>query len=401
MPLSIDNIHGKLDILQSYAGRGNQYALEPVVPELVVRHFEDRLQLRLPEDFRSVITELGNGVDGLFHGLGMRSFWGITERGFSVKGSGWGMSEAPIPPPVFELGRFDWKYVWMINKYSYDEWQSVKRRELRSLREGGTYDLMREQREAKRLYGLDLKEDQCLTPYRIRGALRICHNQYCNAYLIVAGAPEHVGQVFQTPPDYNTRKGERSSGYAVMDSFTDFVVNLLETERNCFADKRRPYSLSGRSDSRSDSQGANRVVFPDLATARLASDHFINEEGEGFWVSAEDEQPSSLGKARRSTRYALHLPSCDRYGQRLSDDRVNRCIEAAASIRMCWRNWAVEYQKRYNTDELQEELLWIVYATDTVQPDLLRSLARYVLEVADQEAVTIEMAGEVEIIRKV
>ncbi|MCC6279945.1 MAG: hypothetical protein IT262_05060 [Saprospiraceae bacterium] len=396
---SIDLIPRKLDILQSYAGRGNQYALEPVVPELVIRHFEDRLQLRLPEDFRSVITQLGNGVDGLFYGLGMRSFRGITERGFSVKGSDWGMPETPMPPPVFELGRFDWKYVWMINKYSYDQWQSVKSRELRSLLGGGTYDLMREQKEVKRLYGLDLKEDQCLTPYRIRGALRLCNNLYCSAYLIVAGAPEQIGRVFQTPPTFSTGDGYRISGYTLMDSFTDFVLNLLETETNCFADKRRPYALAGRNDFRTDSPGATRVVFPDPAAARLASDPFFIEEGEGLWRSVEDEQPPSLGKTRRSTRYALHLPGSDRYGRRLSDEQVSRCIEAAASIGMCRRNWAVACRTNADTAALQEELIWIVYATDTVHPDLLRSLARFVLEVVEQDKVVIECAGRVERVR--
>ena len=73
-----------------FGSQGHDYQLNPPVPEAVISALESKHRLRLPEDYRYFVTQIGNGGAGPFYGLfpfGMQDNghgFGPWEGGFLV-----------------------------------------------------------------------------------------------------------------------------------------------------------------------------------------------------------------------------------------------------------------------------------------------------------------------------
>jgi len=76
MTEQLNRIQEKLDLLRQrdnslklFGARKHKYLLNPVVPREVIREFESRHRVILPEGYVAFLTVLGNGGAGPFYGL--------------------------------------------------------------------------------------------------------------------------------------------------------------------------------------------------------------------------------------------------------------------------------------------------------------------------------------------
>lgn len=76
MTEQLNRIQEKLDLLRQrdsslklFGARKHKYLLNPVVPREVIREFESRHRVILPEGYVAFLTALGNGGAGPFYGL--------------------------------------------------------------------------------------------------------------------------------------------------------------------------------------------------------------------------------------------------------------------------------------------------------------------------------------------
>lgn len=140
------------------------------------------------------------------------------------------------------------------------------------------------------------------------------------------------------------------------------------------------------------------IIFPNQQAALRATPFFVEEAGLGCWVQSEDEALLIQGERQLSHRYALHIPSQTRRHAPLPPEQIAAFEAAAYSIGLNHTSQATGFWTLEN-GVLQEEPLQIVWSEEQVDGEALRALARRVLMESDQEAVAIEVAGRVEVIR--
>lgn len=140
------------------------------------------------------------------------------------------------------------------------------------------------------------------------------------------------------------------------------------------------------------------LLFPSRAAALQATPFFVEEPGRGCWVQTDDISVPAQGTPRHSERYALHIPSQTQTHTPLPQEQIREFEAAARAIGLKHISPATGFWTLEN-GLLQEEALLIAWSEEPVAPEALRSLARRVLIESCQEAVAIEVAGKVEIIR--
>ena len=140
------------------------------------------------------------------------------------------------------------------------------------------------------------------------------------------------------------------------------------------------------------------IIFPNQPAALRATPFFVEEAGLGCWVQSEDDALLIQGERRLSYRYALHIPSQTRGHAPLLPEQIAAFEAAAYSIGLNDISQATGFWTLEN-GVLQEEPLRIAWSEEQVDAEALRALARRVLLESDQEAVAIEVAGRVEVVR--
>ncbi|MEO6040013.1 MAG: SMI1/KNR4 family protein, partial [Saprospiraceae bacterium] len=184
------------------------YALHPVMSAAAVLTFEAKLGLRLPEDFRTFITQVGNGGVGPFSGLSDRS---LNTIGWYVK----------------SLMPFQWDDLVQVKKLSLAEFNSEIKSELVShLRSFERYlkSQSRYRELMKSYYDIQLAEDEYIAYGPLHGCLPIYHYPGGGmAYLVVAG-PE-LGRVLRGPGHAGEKGGGR---YELKGQFPAFYLEWLD-----------------------------------------------------------------------------------------------------------------------------------------------------------------------------
>lgn len=140
------------------------------------------------------------------------------------------------------------------------------------------------------------------------------------------------------------------------------------------------------------------VLFPNPAAALAATPFFIEEAGVGCWVQTADEAVLQQGERRPATRYALHIPSETWYQEPLDAASITAFVVAARGIGLRQVSRATGFWT-LGSGLLQREPLQIAWSDEAVKLHLLRALARRILHEGEQEAVAIEVAGSVEVVR--
>ena len=139
-----------------------------------------------------------------------------------------------------------------------------------------------------------------------------------------------------------------------------------------------------------------RIVFPSIEAARKASPFFIDEEGIGPWLSSYDEKLYSLGTVITTSRNAIHIPSMEQTGVKISESLIVDFCQRAALIGLSRVSNATGYWTLASSGILQKEEVKIAFSHDVIDLDALRRLARHIIQASNQEAVAIETYGRVE-----
>lgn len=140
------------------------------------------------------------------------------------------------------------------------------------------------------------------------------------------------------------------------------------------------------------------LLFPNRQAARRATPFFVEEAGRRCWVQTDDEAVMALGERRPSNRYALHIPSQTRTHAPLPEEQIAAFEASARAIGLTHLSPATGFWT-LESGVLQEEPLRIAWSEGPVDAETLRALARRILTEGDQEAVAIEVAGRVEVVR--
>ena len=141
-----------------------------------------------------------------------------------------------------------------------------------------------------------------------------------------------------------------------------------------------------------------RTFFPTPTAALSATPFFVEEEGIGCWVQSDDPAVLAQGQAFESQRFALHIPSQTREHAPLPPGQIAAFEAAARAIRLKQVSLATGYWT-LDSGALQQEPLRIAWSAESVDEQAMRNLARRILAEGGQEAVAIEVAGRVEVIR--
>ncbi len=107
---------------------------------------------------------------------------------------------------------------------------------------------------------------------------------------------------------------------------------------------------------------------------------------------------SDLGERRSSCRFALHIPSQTRNHVPLPEKQIEAFEAAARAIGLLQISPATGFWT-LDSGILQEEPLRIAWSEAPVDTEALKRLAYQVLAEGNQEAVAMEVAGWVDIIR--
>jgi len=139
-----------------------------------------------------------------------------------------------------------------------------------------------------------------------------------------------------------------------------------------------------------------RVVFRSVAEALQASPFFIEEEGVGIWLSTDDERLLAKGKLVKSARNAIHIPSLEKNGRQIQAEVIADFCRQAEMLGLNKISRATGYWTLSETGVLQAERVIIAYTEKRVSVEKLRRLASEIIRVANQEAVAIEISGQIE-----
>lgn len=360
-----------------------RYVLNPVLHWEEVRAFEAANGLRLPEEIREFVTAVGNGGAGPFSGLGNSPFW--AGRTY------------PSKP-------FDFIHFVQVKKFTRSEYESNRKSETHKIIDSrGAYNPFQHptwyQVEMKKRWGIDLADDEYIQYGPLNGCLAIGGDMGGIVYLIVNAAAEHLGRILLGPPLDGESK--TSMHYQLKGPFGAFYQEWLDNgirKIACsayFEQFRKPIFHVPVEELQA--YGA-RVVFPGPASARAATPFFIDETGVGSWLSTGDPNILTRGAIRRSKRFALHLPTTDREGNPLVDYILAAFMLEAQRIGLDQRNHATAYRTLPDTGAWRQKDIWILYSENEIPEEPLRQLARRVLEAGDQDAVTIEVRGRVEVV---
>lgn len=173
------------------------------------------------------------------------------------------------------------------------------------------------------------------------------------------------------------------------------ILRSLLYHRNAFPPSGTPAVPAAASQA---SSFPEIVLFPDPAAALAATPFFIEEAGVGCWGQTTDEAVLQQGERRPATRYALHIPSETWYRELLDAASITAFIVAARGIGLRQVSRATGFWT-LGSGLLQREPLHIAWSDEAVNLHLLRTLARRILHEGEQEAVAIEVAGMVEMVR--
>ena len=142
-----------------------------------------------------------------------------------------------------------------------------------------------------------------------------------------------------------------------------------------------------------------RIVFASIEAARQATPFFIDEAGVGPWLSTADPALLTQGEVQMSARDALHIPSVEQTGAPIPAAIIEQIRQQAAAIGLKEICPATGYWTLSETGELQAEQVLIACSDSGVSAEALRQLAVTVARLTNQEAVAIEISGQVEQIR--
>ncbi len=140
---------------------------------------------------------------------------------------------------------------------------------------------------------------------------------------------------------------------------------------------------------------APRILFPTLVIAHQHTPYFIEEEGLGLWLSTDDPTLFLQFKPVYFTRDGIHLPSVDKHGRPLADALRQEFITRAHDLGLVYTHPGRGYWTLSETGQLQDEEVIIAFSESPVDREGLASLARFVLEAGNQDAVAYEVEGEV------
>ena len=139
-----------------------------------------------------------------------------------------------------------------------------------------------------------------------------------------------------------------------------------------------------------------RIIFPSIEVARQASPFFIDENEIGPWLSSPDLNLWSKGTVQMSSRNAIHIPSLEPTGEKISANIIERFCQRAATLRLDQMRLATGYWTLTSTGELQVEEVRIVFSEKAFSPIILHQLADEIIRATSQEAIAIEISGRVE-----
>lgn len=139
-----------------------------------------------------------------------------------------------------------------------------------------------------------------------------------------------------------------------------------------------------------------RTVFPSVADALRVTPFFIDEEGVGPWLNTADTTLLNRGTVIMSARNAIHIPSLEQTGRKIRPEVIEEICRRAAAIGLTQIRRATGYWTLSGTGELQSEQVLIAFSHQNVTSGLLRQLASEIVKMANQDAVAIEVSGQVE-----
>ena len=116
-------------------------------------------------------------------------------------------------------------------------------------------------------------------------------------------------------------------------------------------------------------------------------------------MQSDDPNLLALGKNLPSLRYALHIPSQTQHQAPLTPGQIEAFTVAAKAIGLHQISRATGYWT-LATGQVQQEPLRIAWSDEPIDENALRKVASRILFEAEQEAVAIEVAGSVQIIKK-
>jgi hypothetical protein len=143
-----------------------------------------------------------------------------------------------------------------------------------------------------------------------------------------------------------------------------------------------------------------RILFPSIAAAQARTPFFIDEEGVGVWLSTDDPALIEGMTIIPTRRDAMHLPSVEKTGQAIPKKLLTEFIHRAQAIGLTDFRPARGYWTLSETGDLQAEEVLIACSDQPVGHTHLLELARFILEVGNQDAVAWEEAGQVEHLRR-
>lgn len=163
------------------------YHLNPPLTPSELKTFEARIGLRLPEDIRLFVTELGNGGAGPFNGLdvhGRYKYWMLQQ----------GKVSEPFNPGTYLT----------VRKRTEAEFRQYEKDEmLRILQVYGKYIKVespnRYQKDMKTFWGLDLAADEWVQFGPPDGCVPIYRRSNSTLYLIVNASQPYCDQVLGCP----------------------------------------------------------------------------------------------------------------------------------------------------------------------------------------------------------
>ncbi len=181
--LAIKNIKENLALIQAQYPRG----MNPVLTESEVQAYESEIGIRLPENIRLFITQIGNGGVGPFDGLNR----GLNELGYYKL-----QYDVPFDPATYA----------QVKKYNPEVFRQRKKDELlRILQMYGTYKKVASpngyQKDIKTFWGIDLAEDEYVEFSKPTGCIPIYYYSINSGpvFLIVHAPPPYYGQVLGSP----------------------------------------------------------------------------------------------------------------------------------------------------------------------------------------------------------
>jgi hypothetical protein len=141
---------------------------------------------------------------------------------------------------------------------------------------------------------------------------------------------------------------------------------------------------------------SSRVIFPDLKTALATSSFFIDEEGTGIWLGTDDKTHLKQGKCIELKRNALHIPSEDKTGKKLSQTLLKDFLSHAKALGLTKLHKATGYWTHSQSQTLQKEAVQIAWTKQSINKPALLELAQRILKEAHQDTVAYELNGAVE-----